>query len=144
MTRRANPLFGSSMPAPFIDEDTREFWVACREHRLIVQQCKECQSFRFAPVPICYNCRSFNYRWVESEGVGEIYTWTVIHRAVHPAAESAVPYNAVVVKLMDCGGALLTSNVVDIENDDIAAGMKVRVVWEDVSSDLALPRFRPF
>ena len=131
------------MPTPTFDEDTREFWAACLDHRLVVQQCAQCGAYRFAPAPICHACRSFEYRWVESEGIGEVYTWTVTYRAVHPATEHEIPYNTVVVKLLDCGGALITSNLGGVANDDIRAGMRVRVAWDDISPDLALPRFRP-
>jgi len=137
------PLFGPSMPTPLIDEDTREFWDACREHRLVVQCCRECGHFRFAPAPLCYHCRSFAYDWVESEGIGEVYSWTVTYRPVHPATVDAVPYNTVVVRLFDCGGAMITSNLLDVDNDAIEAGMRVEVSWDDVSPELSLPRFRP-
>ena len=135
--------FGSSLPAPMVDEDTREFWAACKDHRLVIQQCGACDAFRFAPAPVCYRCRSRACNWVESKGIGEIYTWTVTHRPAHPATADLVPYNTVVVKLLDCGGAMITSNLVGIDNDDIKAGMTVVLVWDDISPDLAVPRFRP-
>jgi hypothetical protein len=133
------------MPTPILDEDTREFWEACGNHRLVVQQCADCDTYRFAPAPICYACHSFGYRWVESDGIGEIYTWTVTYtyRPLHPATQGVMPYNTIVVKLLDCGGAMITSNLVDGGNADIRAGMKVEVVWDDISAGLALPRFRP-
>jgi uncharacterized OB-fold protein len=137
------PLFGPSMPLPCLDEDTRLFWEACREHRLTVQQCVRCEAFRFAPAPICYGCQSFETRLVESEGIGELYTWTVTHRAVHPATSEMVPYNTAVVKLRDCGGALITTNIVGIDNGALVAGMIVELEWDDVTPDISLPRFRP-
>ena len=138
------PLFGPSMPLPILDDpDTREFWENCREHRLTVQQCTSCERFRFAPAPICYHCRCLDARWVESRGRGEIYTWTIVHRPVHPAVTEMVPYNTVVVRLFDCGGALITSNVIDLDPDRIEAGLRVEVVWDEVSPECVLPRFRP-
>ena len=35
------------------------------------------------------------------------------------------------------------SNVVDVNPDDLEVGMPVELVWEDMSDDLAVPRFRP-
>jgi uncharacterized protein len=37
----------------------------------------------------------------------------------------------------------MVSNLIDIDPADVAIGMKVEVVWEDMGPDLALPRFRP-
>jgi uncharacterized OB-fold protein len=61
---------------------------------------------------------------------------------VHPATDNCVPYNVVVVQLDDCGGAMITSNLLDVEDDDIRAGMRVSVAWEDALPDWTLPRFR--
>ena len=35
------------------------------------------------------------------------------------------------------------SNLVDVDPEKIEIGMPVEVVWEDMSEDLAVPRFRP-
>ena len=137
------PLFEATMPKPVLDDpDTEAFWKACREHRLIVQQCTACGTFRFAPVPICFSCLSPEYRWVDSSGTGEVYTWTICHRSYHPATQGRLPYNVVVVRLDDCGGALITSNLIGpgAENP-IHAGMRARVVWDDVDEGCSLPRF---
>jgi uncharacterized protein len=136
-------MFGSSMPLPVSDPETQEFWAACAEHRLVVQQCTQCEAYRFAPAPICYHCQSFDVRSVESAGIGELYTWTVVYRALHPATESAVPYNTAVVRLLDCGGAMITTNIVEVDNDELVAGMRVHVKWDDVADGVALPRFAP-
>jgi uncharacterized OB-fold protein len=137
-------IFDEDMPRPRLnDPDTQPFWEACREHRLVVQQCANCGEYRFAPVPLCHRCQSWDTNWVESAGRGRVYTWTVIHRALHPAAASSVPYNTAVIELDDCGGALITSNVLDIDHAQLQPDLPVEVVWDDVSEDLTLPRFRP-
>ena len=137
------PFFGPTMPYPQVDPDTQEFWDACKEHRLVVQQCTNCKNFRFAPVPICYECNSWDYDLVESGGIGEVYTWTITHSPIHPAVADVVPYNTVAVKLLDCGGATITSNLVGVSNDEIKAGMRVKVEWDEVTPEITLPRFRP-
>lgn len=137
------PFFGMNMPIPKVDTDTREFWQACRERRLVIQQCRQCRSFRFAPSPICHECQSFDYENVESKGIGTVFTWTVTHRLLHPAAKAALPYNVVAVKLDDCGGATITSNLIGVPNDRIFAGMQVRVHWEKINEEITLPRFAP-
>jgi uncharacterized OB-fold protein len=135
--------FDHSLLVPSVDADTDAFWRACAEHRLVVQRCGVCGEYRFAPAPICHNCSSFDTILVESEGRGELYTWTIVHRPAHPAVEPAVPYNVAVVRLYDCGGAMITTNVVEVANDDLVAGMPLRVRWDDVSEAISLPRFGP-
>ena len=37
----------------------------------------------------------------------------------------------------------MISNLVSVSPDDVSIGMPVELVWEDMSDDLAMPRFRP-
>jgi len=48
-----------------------------------------------------------------------------------------------VIALEDAGGVRILSNVVDANPDELEIGMPVELVWEDMSEDLAMPRFRP-
>jgi uncharacterized OB-fold protein len=131
------------MPLPIIDDDTKEYWSACREKRLVVQQCASCATFRFGPAPVCFACHSRDYRLVESAGFGEVYTWTITHHSVHQATDEHVPYNTIVVRLNDCGNALVPSNLVEADGVEIAAGLSVEVVWDTMNEEILLPRFRP-
>jgi hypothetical protein len=38
---------------------------------------------------------------------------------------------------------MITSNLLDVDEDEITAGMRVTVVWDDVSPEWTMPRFRP-
>jgi len=70
-----------------------------------------------------------------------VYTWTVFHQLYHPAFEKDVPYAVVAVEL-DEGPRLLT-NLVDCKVEAINIGMQVEVVFDDVTEEITLPRFRP-
>jgi uncharacterized OB-fold protein len=48
-----------------------------------------------------------------------------------------------VIALEGAGGVRMISNVVDAKPEDLAIGLLVELVWEDMSAELALPRFRP-
>ena len=52
-----------------------------------------------------------------------------------------MPYAVVVVKLDE--GAKMISNLVGVAPQDIRIGMRVEVVFEDVSDEVTLPKFRP-
>lgn len=131
------------MPVPEADELTAEFWEGCSGRELRIQKCASCGTHRHIPKRICSRCRSFDYTWEVSGGDGRIFSYIVVHHSVHPATESVVPYNVSVIELEDCGGVLVTSNVVDCANDDLYVGMPVRLVWEPVDQELSLYRFAP-
>ena len=135
--------FSDEMMLPQPDRDTQPFWDACNERRLVIQRCARCGTYRHIPRPVCHECSSFEWDWVESAGRGEVYTYIIVPHGVHPATLDTIPYNAAMVRLNDCGGALLTTNIVNCANDDIRIGMPVQVVWEDAGDGVTLPRFEP-
>ena len=48
-----------------------------------------------------------------------------------------------VIALEDAGGVRMISNIVELDAADVSVGMPVELVWEDMSAELAIPRFRP-
>ena len=52
-----------------------------------------------------------------------------------------MPYNVTIVELEE--GPRLLTNLVEIDNDDIRPGLSVEVVWDDVTEEITLPKFKP-
>jgi uncharacterized OB-fold protein len=142
MTHRREATFPSEMPRPQIEPLTEPFWAAAREGRLVIQRCTDCGAFRHLPHAMCGSCQSTAHEWVASAGRGVVYTYTIATHPVHPATKAVVPYNVVVVKLDDCGGVLVPSNIVDCPPEDVHVGMAVEIVFERVDDEIAMPRFQ--
>ncbi|HLY38236.1 MAG TPA: OB-fold domain-containing protein [Candidatus Binatia bacterium] len=130
------------MPRPAITDDTRPFWDGCRRHVLLVQRCTRCAAFRHPPSPVCWQCRSFDHEWVASSGRGTLFSYAVVHRAFLPSLAGCVPYTVAVVALDDAPGVRLVSNVIEAAPETLAMGLPLEVVFEDVSADVTVPRFR--
>ena len=128
-------------PIPTPDADSRPFWEACRQHKLVFQKCNNCGHVRWPAAIICPQCHSQDCRWIESAGKGSVYTFTVYHQAFDPAFKDELPYVTAVVELAE--GPMLLSNIVDCDRADLRCDMPVEVVWDDVSEDCTLPKFRP-
>ena len=139
MSGMRRPYFPPEMPLPAITDDTRPFWDACRGGELVIQRCTGCHTFRHLPAPVCWQCRSFAHEWVRVSGRGTIFTHATVHRAFLPELAAHVPYTVVVVALDDAPGVRLVSNLVDGEP---AIGLPVEVVFEEVSPEVTVPRFR--
>ena len=104
-------------------------------------KCGDCGHLRFPPQLMCPNCTSVNTEWIKLSGKGKVYTWTVVYPPVLPAFENVTPYNVIMVQLDE--DLKMISSIVDCENDDIEIGMPVEVLFDKVSDDITLPRFRP-
>jgi uncharacterized OB-fold protein len=63
------------------------------------------------------------------------------HRVYHPAFAKEVPYVVALVEL-DEGPRLLT-NIVGIKPENVACEMPVKVVFDDVSEEVSVPKFAP-
>jgi uncharacterized OB-fold protein len=128
-------------PIPAITPDMQPFFAAAKRHELVVQRCTQCGTHRFPAREICSNCLSRDAAWVKVSGEGEVFSYNVMHQVYHPGFASEVPYAVVVVKLKE--GAKMNSNLVGVAPHDILIGMPVKVVFEDISDDVTLPKFAP-
>jgi uncharacterized protein len=116
------------------------FWQGCRDGELRYQRCESCGESNFPPTEHCRQCLSAELHWTPSAGLGEIYSWTVVHRPVSPEFEP--PYAPAIIT-MDEGYQMLT-NIVGMAPEDLAVGLRVRVQFHAVGPDLTLPYFTGF
>lgn len=119
-----------------------EFYAWCARGELRLRRCQACREWCHVPRLTCPNCASTDWAWERVKGTGRVYTWTVVHRAMHPAFLGDVPYAVLVVELDE--GPRLVSGVVDCPLDELVMEMPVEVVFErsDRLGDRVLPRFR--
>jgi len=75
-------------------------------------------------------------------GAGTLFTWSVVHQPFHPVLRDVVPYIVGIVEIDGTDGTRITTNIVDTPHEQLRAGLRVEVVWEDMSPELAVPRFR--
>ena len=126
---------------PRIDEMNRPYWEGAKRHELLLQKCQECGHYRYPPGETCPSCLSDKLEWVKISGRGSVYTWTVFHQAYHPAYKDDIPYAVVAVELEE--GPRMITNLVNCGTEDIKMGMPVEVVFDDVTEEVSLPKFRP-
>jgi len=128
-------------PLPYIHDETLPFWEGCKNHELRLQKCPDCGQIRFYPRSICSNCLSGNTEWVKAGGKGRVYSYTVSYRPAAEAFLEDLPYNIAIIELDE--GVRMMSNIVDCADEDLKIGMPVEVVFDDVTPDITLPRFKP-
>ena len=137
-------------PLPrFHNRYAKDFYDGCKRSVLLIQRCKDCGKFRFPPQPMCPHCNSLQQEWAPVSGRGKVYTFTVIPgfqpRAVPMATWPAdgYPINVALIELPDANGVHIVSNVIGCDAKDIKAGMPVQVVFDKVTDEITLPKFRP-
>ena len=130
-TEYAKPL---PKPSPM----SEPFWEAARRHELWLQRCTDCGQFVFYPRPQCPNCWSAKLEWKPASGRGKIYSYTVVRRPTHRAFTE--PYVLAIVELEE--GVRMTTNIVAAP-EQVRVGMGVNVLFDDVTPDRTLVKFKP-
>ena len=127
-------------PLPTLRDDNRPFWAAAREGRLSMQACESCGHVRFPISHVCPRCLSYAFEWRTLSGRGQIFSYVIYHQVYHQAFKHDVPYNVALVQLEE--GPRMYSNIVGVSNDVPKVGDAVQAVFEAVTSEITLPRFR--
>jgi uncharacterized OB-fold protein len=128
-------------PIPVPTPESEPYWEAIRRHELQLQRCASCGQFWFPPSEVCPDCLSDTWFWTPLSGRATLFSWIVMYRAYHPGFKNDLPYNVAVVELEE--GPRLVSNVVGCSLDELQLGMPLEIVFDDVTPEATLPKFRP-
>jgi uncharacterized protein len=129
-------------PCPFPEPTpvSRPFWDALREHRIVIQYSPSAAKYVFYPRTLAPGTLADDLEWREIDGAGALYTFTVARRPTGPPWADKLPQLLAVVE-WDVGPRVSTE-LVDVEPDDIRIGMRVCPVFCD-AGDVTLLRYRP-
>jgi uncharacterized protein len=118
-----------------------DFYGYCKRHELRFQKCSGCGRWRHVPREMCPECGSFDYEWEKSSGKGQVFSWSTTSQPMLPMFADAVPYATVIVELDE--GVRMATWVNDVPPDQLRIGMPVEVLFDDVTEEVTLPKFRP-
>ena len=127
-------------PKPILSDLSRPLWEAYARKELVAQQCTACGELRHYPQPMCPDCYSTEFGWSKLAGTGLIYSYTVSHRAFHPAWEGCVPYVIATIELDE--GVRMVCDMPRLAPDKVAIGQRVGVEFESLPGQGVMPRFR--
>jgi len=122
-----------TLPPPESNPETKAYWDAAAEGRLILRKCTGCGKVHFYPRALCPFCYG-DTEWVDASGRGTIYSYSVMRRA-------PVPYAIGYVTLEE--GVSMLTNFVDCDLDALKIGQDVRVVFKPTEGGPPLPMFTP-
>ena len=126
---------------PTIEAESRPYWDAAGEGKLLVRSCNDCGTVHHYPRPFCPQCWSDDVVWVEASGRATLYTWSTVYvNDMYPFRER-LPYIAAVVDLAE--GPRMMTNVVDAEPDQLVVGMDLRVAFRQIADGITAPVFVP-
>lgn len=121
------------------DRETRGFFEAAAEGRLVYRACEKCARATHPQTAHCPHCNSWNTVWRTAKGTGVVHSWSVVHHQVHP--DFPTPYTLVVVTLDDAPEVRLMGRIAG--EAAIEAGQRMEVWFENLAEGVMIPQWRP-
>ena len=128
-------------PLPVPTKWSQPFWDAAREHRLVLKKCSKCGNIDHPPYLYCTACQADEHEWVEAQGKGTLYAYAVNYFGVPFPFWEDLPYALGMIDLAE--GVRMISNIVECDPEKLENGMELEVVFDDVSDEITLPKWRP-
>lgn len=144
---------GMNLIVPENDSEWKEYFQAVRQHRLVMRKCAACGLMRYPPTHACPWCTALEWTWQEVSGKGTIHTYEIVAHAIQPGFRDWAPYPVVLVELDEQRGQptpdeglrmianLVRPDFTPERDENVAIGKRVRVLFQDLSPELALPQF---
>lgn len=131
-------LMGEGPP----DLVTEDHWRAASQGSFTVPTCDACATMYWPVVHACYRCGSSAWSWRPVPGTGHVYTYTWCDQPTRATGEVD---NVVVVELDGVPGdpVRVPGWVAGVTREDLVCGLAVRVDFEPVADDIAVPYWRP-
>lgn len=133
-------------PLPDLRPEGVPFWEGTKQHKLMLPTKSDGTPFWY---PRAYAPGTLEpVGWTESTGEGTVYTYSV-HYIGPSAAYKGEPPHVVALVDLDEGVRMMTNLVRDEEGypslapEDVSIGMRVKVVFDDVTEEITLPKFVP-
>ena len=123
------------LPSPIRNPENTVFLEAAQDNQLLLKYCNSCKEAHYYPRTVCPHCGSDDTTWVKSDGLGEIYSYTVMRRGV------AVPFAMAYVRLQE--GISMLTHLANCDFDAIRVGQKVKVVFHETEDGQKTHLFEP-
>jgi uncharacterized OB-fold protein len=129
-------------PLPLATPTSRPFWEGLRQGEVRLQRCRACASWIFYPRSNCPTCLSRDLEWRKVAGTGRVHTFTISRTPTAAFFADEVPQKLAMIELDE--GVRLNSTLVDVSEDEIEIGMRVKPVFEATEGgESVLLRFAP-
>ena len=129
-------------PMPEPTPVSAPFWEALAERRIRIQYSPSSDEYVFYPRTLAPRTLADDLEWREISGEGTLYTFAVARRPTAPFWADQVPQLLAVVQWDE--GPRLTTELVNVDPDDIRIGMRVRPVFTpDPETGMTLLRYEP-
>ena len=147
---------GMGLQLADLDHENLEYFKHCAAHDFHLQACAGCGRLRYPPTTACPWCTCLTSTWTHVEGKGEVHSYEEVHHGIQPAFQARTPYMVLLVDLDTQKGQPTADEALRVIGNlctpdgqlappevvkSVGVGTRVRMVFSDVSSGIALPQW---
>jgi len=123
---------------PFTIEQFYKFLGQCK---LMAGKCQKCGKIHLPPRPLCDNCFSTDFEWVNVSGKGKLLTYTVINIA--PAQfQALIPYAVGIVQLEN--GVKIPGMIQGVTQEQLKIGMELTLDFGTCNTTQQWPQWQRY
>jgi len=126
-------------PRPTIDPDSKIYWDAANDNKLMVQYSIETKEYFLYSKQLTNATDSKNIEWRQVSGKGKIYSFTIVYAPAGPAFTDDTPYIVASIELDE--GARIISNLLTDDIEKVSIGDHVKVIFEKQNDGFTIPKF---
>jgi len=104
-----------------------QFYKFILKGKLMAGKCIKCGRILLPPRPLCDNCFSQEFEWIEVSGTGKLLTYTIIHVAP-PEFQAMIPYTVAIVGLEN--GLKIPGMISGANPNDLKIGMTLAMEFQ--------------
>jgi uncharacterized OB-fold protein len=122
-----------------------QFYKFLQQGKLMAGKCLKCGKIHLPPRPLCDNCFSQEFEWVNVSGKGKLLTYTVIHVAPQQF-QALTPYAVGILKLEN--GLKIPGMIQGLPIEQLEVGIDLTLDFGTCSTEQPWPQwtrycFRP-
>jgi len=115
-----------------------QFYKFLREGKLMAGKCVKCGKIHLPPRPLCDNCYSQEFEWVNVSGKGKLATYTVISIAPQQF-QDLTPYAVGIVQLES--GLKIPGMIQEVKQEELKIGMPLTLDFGSCSTPQEWPKW---
>src|ERR1700753_2479795 len=126
---------------PTIEDETREYWTAATDGRLLIASCGSCERVHHYSSVMCPVLLSEDITACEASGLATLYTYSTVFVNDLPPFKERLPYTAAVVDLEE--GPRLMTTIAGADPADLRIGMPLRAEPGEIADGVSAFVFSP-
>ena len=127
-----------SQQEPFTIE---QFYKFLSQQKLMAGRCIKCGKIHLPPRPICENCLSQDFEWIQITGKGKLLTYTIIHVAPQQF-QTLTPYAVGIVQLEN--GLKIPGMINCVKQEQLKIGMELTLDFGTCSTAQTWPQWQRY